>query len=440
MNILVIGSGGREHALVWALQRSPGVRRVISAPGNPGIAGLANVFPVNADDIPALMNIARRELVDLTVVGPEQPLAKGIVDEFLRNGLTIFGPTQRAAALEWSKAFAKEFMARHNIPTARYTIVGKENPGHAHARLDTFDMPVVLKADGLAAGKGVVICSDAPEAHGVLETMLSGESFGEAGSRVVIEEHMNGEEASVFAITDGREYVLLAPAQDHKRALDGDRGKNTGGMGAYAPAPVVTSEIMRRVEAEILRPTLSGMASEGSPYSGCLYIGLMFTDKGPRVVEYNCRFGDPETQVVLPLFKGDLARTLFAAATGTLGTVPLIPWSVTDSATAACVVLAAGGYPDGYRTGDPIRGLDSLHGMEGVVAFHAGTRLEKQAVVTAGGRVLGVSAMSESGGLASTLGRCYTAIAKINFDNMHYRTDIGHRARGFTSTSTHRKI
>ena len=428
MNILVVGSGGREHALVWALHRSPVVRRLYCAPGNPGIAGLATTFPVKADDIAGMMAIAQREKIDLTVVGPEQPLAGGIVDAFQRNGLTIFGPTQRAAALEWSKGFAKNFMARHRIPTARYAMVGAEEVPGAHAALQNFTPPIVLKADGLAAGKGVVICDNANEAHAVLDSMLSGSGFGEAGRHVVIEEFLEGEEASVFAITDGNKYVLLAPAQDHKRALDGDRGKNTGGMGAYAPAPVVTEEILRLAEAEILRPTLAGMASEGRPYQGCLYIGLMLTPKGPKVVEYNCRFGDPETQVVLPLFRGDLATTLLAAARGNLAEAPSPEWRPGDPATSACVVLAAGGYPDHYETGDRIDGLQELDSHEGVVALHAGTRREGSDIVTAGGRVLGISAMCEDGGLARTLGRCYEAVEKIHFNNMHYRRDIGHRA------------
>jgi phosphoribosylamine--glycine ligase len=438
MNILVIGSGGREHALVWALKRSPDVRRVICAPGNPGIAKIADTLAVKADDIQGLMEIARREQIDLTVVGPEQPLAKGIVDEFQRNGLVIFGPSQRAAALEWSKGFAKAFMARHHIPTAHYATVDARDMAGAHATLQSFAPPIVLKADGLAAGKGVVICDDPGEARTVLDDMLSGASFGEAGRQVVIEEFLRGEEASVFAITDGKDYRLLAPAQDHKRALDGDGGKNTGGMGAYAPAPVVTPEIMRRVEAEVLRPTLAGMASEGYPYEGCLYIGLMLTSEGPRVVEYNCRFGDPETQVILPLFRGDLAGTLLGAATGKLSELASPGWSPEDTATAACVVLAAGGYPDRYETGNPIDGLNALDDREGIAAFHAGTRIAGSEIVTAGGRVLGISAMSESGGLAQTLRLCYEAIAQVHFKDMHYRRDIGHRALSVSSPSRQR--
>ncbi|MBK7258160.1 MAG: phosphoribosylamine--glycine ligase [Ignavibacteriae bacterium] len=428
MNVLVIGSGGREHALVWALRRAPGVRRIICAPGNPGIEDLAEVVPVRVDDIAELKALAERERVDLTIVGPEVPLARGIVDRFRLDGLAIFGPTQGAAELEWSKAFAKAFMDRHAIPTARHVVVSHQDREHARRTLESFTLPVVLKADGLAAGKGVVICTREEDAAAELETMLDGTSFGAAGTRVVIEEFLEGEEASVFAITDGTSYVLLAPAQDHKRVLDGDAGKNTGGMGAYAPAPVVTADVMRTVEEKVLRPTLAGMAAEGRPYTGCLYIGLMLTTQGPRVIEYNCRFGDPETQVVLPLFRGDLARLLYEASAGTIEPSAFPSWRPDDPATAACVVLAAGGYPDHYESGDLITGLDAVKDMEDVVAFHAGTRRTGEGIVTAGGRVLGVTAMDRSGGFAATLARCYDAVKQIHFDRMHYRRDIGHRA------------
>lgn len=428
MNILVIGSGGREHALVWALRRSPGVRRIICAPGNPGIEDLAEIVPVRVDDIAELQALAGRERCDLTVVGPEVPLARGIVDAFRAAGLVVFGPTRDAAELEWSKAFAKGFMERHNIPTARHAVVTQEDREHAHRTLRSFTLPVVLKADGLAAGKGVVICTREEDALAGLDAMLDGSAFGAAGARVVIEEFLTGEEASVFAITDGTSSVLLAPAQDHKRALDGDAGKNTGGMGAYAPAPVVTAAVMRTVEESILRPTLAGMAAEGRPYTGCLYIGLMLTAQGPKVIEYNCRFGDPETQVVLPLFRGDLARMLWEAAAGHLEATAHPSWRPDDTETAACVVLAAGGYPDHYESGDPISGLEAVRTLPDVVAFHAGTRRTDAGVVTAGGRVLGVTAIERSAGFAAAIARCYDAVKQIHFDHMHYRRDIGHRA------------
>lgn len=428
MDVLVIGSGGREHALVWALRKSPGVRRILCAPGNPGIAELAELIPVPADDIAHLTDLALREHVDLTVVGPEVPLAHGIVDAFRAAGLVIFGPTRAAAELEWSKGFAKAFMERHHIPTARHAVVTGEDRTHAAEALRSFGFPVVLKADGLAAGKGVVICQQEEEALAVLGGMLDGSSFGAAGSSVVIEEFLEGEEASVFAITDGSASVLLAPAQDHKRALDGDRGKNTGGMGAYAPAPAVTATLMEEIERTILRPTLAGMAAEGRTYTGCLYIGLMLTASGPRVIEYNCRFGDPETQVVLPLFRGDLAVALHAAATGALGTASIPSWEPGDAATAACVVLAAGGYPDAYRSGDPIEGLEDVRASGETVVFHAGTKQKDGRTVTSGGRVLAVAAVGQTGGLKATLDRCYAAVARIRFEGMHYRRDIGHRA------------
>jgi phosphoribosylamine---glycine ligase len=428
MNVLVIGSGGREHALVWALRRSPGVRRIVCAPGNPGIEDLAELAPVRADDISELQALARRERIDLTVVGPEVPLARGIVDAFRAAGLLIFGPTRDAAELEWSKAFAKGFMERHSIPTARHCVVSHTDREDALRKLRSFTLPVVLKADGLAAGKGVVICTREEDAAGELATMLDGTAFGAAGTRVVIEEFLEGEEASVFAITDGTSYVLLAPAQDHKRALDGDAGKNTGGMGAYAPAPVVTATVMHTVEETVLRPTLAGMAAEGRPYTGCLYIGLMLTARGPRVIEYNCRFGDPETQVVLPLFSGDLARLLVDASSGHLEASAHPSWHPEDPATAACVVLAAGGYPDHYESGDVIDGLDAVKAAQDVVVFHAGTKRTGGAIVTAGGRVLGVTAFERTAGFAAALARCYDAVKQIHFDRMHYRRDIGHRA------------
>jgi phosphoribosylamine--glycine ligase len=319
-------------------------------------------------------------------------------------------------------------MDRHGIPTARHVVVSHQDREHARAALRSFTLPLVLKADGLAAGKGVVICTREEDAAAELETMLDGTSFGAAGTRVVIEEFLEGEEASVFAITDGSSYVLLAPAQDHKRALDGDAGKNTGGMGAYAPAPVVTDAVMREVEHAVLRPTLSGMAAEDRPYTGCLYIGLMLTSRGPRVIEYNCRFGDPETQVVLPLFQGDLAQLLLVAATGGMEPTRFPSWRADDPSTAVCVVIAAGGYPDHYESGDLIGCLEDLKAMEGVVAFHAGTRRGEGGIVTAGGRVLGITAMESSTGFASTLARCYDAVRRIRFDRMHYRRDIGFRA------------
>ncbi len=428
MRVLVVGSGGREHALVWGLARSAGITGLYCAPGNPGIARHAEVVPIASTDRQALLDFARKERIDLTVIGPEQPLAEGVVDLFLHHGLVVFGPTRRAAELEWSKAFAKDFMSRHHIPTASSRTFARGQEAEARDYVQQVALPIVLKADGLAAGKGVLICRDRTEATGEVLGMLGGGTFGQAGTRVVVEEFLQGEEASVFAITDSREYVLLAPAQDHKRALDNDEGKNTGGMGAYAPAPVVNAALLGQVEEEIVRPTIAGMAAEGRPYSGCLYVGLMITPAGPKVIEYNSRFGDPETQVVLPLFAGDLAQLLLAAARGGIGAYRGLSWVPQQHGTAVCVVLASGGYPDAYIEGKVITGLERIDAQQGIVAFHAGTRLEGTQLVTSGGRVLGITAVHSSGTIVETIRDAYAAVAQVHFDGMHYRRDIGHRA------------
>ncbi len=423
MNILVIGSGGREHALVWKLRQSGGVGKLYCAPGNPGMRSQAELVPIKATDTAGLLKFASEKKIDLVVVGPEQPLADGIVDLFEERGMRTFGPTRRAAELEWSKAFAKEFMRRHGIPTAAHEIFHSGSLDAARRYLADCPIPVVLKADGLAAGKGVLICTTREDALEGLHQIAESKAFGSAGDTVVVEEWMEGEEASVFAVTDGSRYVLLSPAQDHKRVFDGDRGKNTGGMGAYAPTPVVTGEILKNVEGTIIRPTIEGMAAEGRMYKGCLYVGLMITRDGPRVVEYNVRFGDPETQVVLPLYRGDLAELLMAAAAGNLSpaSAPASP------GTAVCVVLASGGYPDVYPAGLDIRGLERLDELQDVVAFHAGTKEAGERIVTAGGRVLGVTAFG-SDGLQQTIERAYRAVEKISFQGMHYRRDIGRKA------------
>jgi phosphoribosylamine--glycine ligase len=379
---------------------------------------------MKADDQSGLLAFVEREGIDLTVVGPEQPLADGIVDRFRSHQKLIFGPTRAAAELEWSKAFAKAFLARHRIPTAVHRTFARSESVAARAYLDRCTLPVVLKADGLAAGKGVLICGTLDEAYAGLRDMTEAMVFGEAGSRVVIEEYMTGQEASVFAVADGKNFVTLAPAQDHKRAYDGDRGKNTGGMGAYAPAPIITPGILHRVEEEIIRPTLRGMAGEGRPYTGCLYVGLMLTPQGPKVVEYNARFGDPETQVILPLYEGDFAELLLAACDGRIASLaPVVP----GFGSAVCVVLASGGYPDAYRTGQAIRGIDAAEATPGVVVFHAGTKLEADRLVTAGGRVLGVTAVYGAS-LRETISQAYAAAERIQFDGMHYRRDVGHKA------------
>ncbi len=424
MNVLVLGSGGREHALVWKISRSPLVNRIFAAPGNPGIGRYAELVPLKLTELEAVADFALREQVGMTVVGPEQPLAEGIVDLFHSRGLTVFGPTRRAAELEWSKAFAKDFLKRNNIPTAGYATFPSERLDDAREHLRRCPLPVVLKADGLAAGKGVLICQTRDEALSGLTAMAESKVFGAAGNTVVIEEFMQGEEASVFAVCDGKDYVVLAPAQDHKRVFDDDRGKNTGGMGAYAPAPLVTREILGVVERRIIRPTLDGMAREGRPFSGCLYVGLMMTVSGPRVVEFNARFGDPETQVVLPLYDGDFAALLLAASRGTMRELERFRPSPPAQAHAVCVVLASGGYPDTYKTGLPIEGLESINERNGILAFHAGTRSEGEKVLTAGGRVLGVTAVAQ-GPLEKAIGAAYGAVEGISFEGMHYRRDIG---------------
>jgi phosphoribosylamine--glycine ligase len=428
MNILIIGSGGREHALAWKISQSPLASRVFCAPGKTGIASVAECVPLKASDLEGLLRFARAEKIDLTVVGPEQPLAEGIVDLFEREGLTIFGPTKNAAELEWSKVFAKDFMARHGIPTAACRVFDGMRLEQARKYLESSPLPIVLKADGLAAGKGVSVCHTREDALAALHQMTVEKAFGSAGARVVIEECLVGEEASVFALSDGQHYLVLAPAQDHKRVFDDDLGKNTGGMGAYAPAPCVTPAILHEVEARIIVPTLAGMQAEGRPYRGCLYVGLMLTEAGPKVVEYNCRFGDPETQVVLPLFNGDIVAALYASATSGLSGNK--GFHAAQGAHAVCVVLASGGYPDKYEVGKKIEGLRDIEGMADVVSFHAGTKQEGDSIVTAGGRVLGVTAVCMSGGLREAIAAAYRGVGKVRFEGMHYRHDIGRKGLG----------
>jgi phosphoribosylamine--glycine ligase len=424
MNILVVGSGGREHALVWKLRQSSQVRALYCAPGNAGIAQQAQLVSIKPTDIAGLLRFAKENAVDLTVVGPEQPLVDGIADEFERNGLRIFGPSREAARLEGSKAFAKEFMARNGIPTARFHSFGEDQLSQAEAFVRQLPMPVVVKADGLAAGKGVLICEDRDAAVLALREVLQNKSFGSAGNKVVIEEYLVGEEASVFALTDGEQYVTLASAQDHKRILDGDKGKNTGGMGAYAPAPVVTQEVLAQVERDIIGPTLRGMRESGNPYRGCLYCGLMIKDNEAKVIEFNCRFGDPETQVVIPLLDGDLADILMSVAERRLD-----PKSVKQHpASSVCVVMASGGYPDDYQTGKPIQGLERIKPEEGLVVFHAGTRSEGQQVLSSGGRVLGVTAIGYAHDLKDTVRAAYRGVGTLTFDGAYYRSDIALRA------------
>jgi phosphoribosylamine--glycine ligase len=424
MNILVIGSGGREHALVWKLRQSPSVKALSCAPGNAGIAQHAELVPLKATDLQGLLRYVKENAIDLTVVGPEQPLVLGIVDEFERNGKKIFGPTKKAAMLEGSKAFAKDFLARNKIPTAQYRTFALSERVEAERFISGSTPPIVVKADGLASGKGVIVCESREAALLALNDMMVKRSFGSAGDKVVVEEFLVGEEASVFAITDGERFVTLAPAQDHKRILNADQGKNTGGMGAYAPAPVVTKDVQRRIVDEIIAPTLKGMKAEGSTYKGCLYCGLIICETGPKVIEFNCRFGDPEAQVVIPLIDGDFAQLLMSVAEGNLdaSAVKLHP------ASAVCVVMASRGYPDDYETGKVIQGLDSVHPEEGIVVFHAGTRNDGEKVLTSGGRVLGVTAVGYDDDLKGTIESAYRGVGMITFDGAYYRSDIGQKA------------
>jgi phosphoribosylamine--glycine ligase len=424
MNILIIGSGAREHAMAWAAVRNPKVRRVFVAPGNGGTAtmgGKVSNVRINAVQIDELLEFASRECIDLTIVGPEQPLELGIVDVFRKSGLRTIGPVRDAARLETSKVFAKDFMKRHGIPTAGY------HTFHDHASAKVFIdsttvFPQVIKASGLCAGKGVVVAQSRLEAELAIHDFFEARIFGEAADEVVIEEFLHGQEASVFILTDGRDYRLFLSAQDHKRIGEGDTGKNTGGMGAYAPAPVVTPEVMRAVEERIIVPTLRGMDQDGHIYTGFLYIGLMIDRGDPSVVEYNARLGDPETQVVLPLLKSDFVDALQASLDGGLSEVPF----EMHGKVGATVVIASSGYPDTYETGKVIRFDPAVSDMDNVMVFHAGTKINGNGVVTAGGRVLSVTALGDT--LKDCLSAAYHAIEKISFEGAYYRRDIGAKA------------
>ena len=422
MKILVIGSGGREHALVWKFAQSPRVSEILAAPGNAGTAmepGTSNVA-VAADDLDGLLDLAQSEDVDLTVVGPEQPLVDGVVDRFEAAGLKCFGPQAAAARLEGSKAFTKAFLARHDIPTAAYETFTEPDAALAYIRSCT--PPIVIKADGLAAGKGVIIAETLGEAERTVRGMLEQRTFGEAGATVVVEEFLRGEEASFIAVVDDTRIVPLASSQDHKTRDEGDRGPNTGGMGAYSPAPVLTPEMHRRVMDEIMIPTVTGMSAEGMAYRGFLYAGLMIDPHGkPRVLEYNCRFGDPETQPVLARMRSDLTELCLAAFDGSLNSID-VEW---DPRAALGVVLASGGYPGSYDTGAPISGLDTDFGDDALV-FHAGTREDDGAIVTSGGRVLCVVGLGDT--VASAAELAYSSAARIHWKDVYYRRDIGYRA------------
>ena len=422
MKILVVGSGAREHALAWKLGREPGVGEVVCAPGNAGSRQVARRHALDVSDPAAILALADGEAADLTVIGPELPLALGVQDLFAARDRLLFGPSRVAAQLESSKAFAKDFMARHDVPSARFRVCDRADEALAAVAGPEFGFPVVIKADGLAAGKGVTVAPDRAAAEQAVRDAMLDHRFGAAGHRVVIEECLVGEEASFFAICDGRQAVGLPTAQDHKRAFDGDVGPNTGGMGAFAPSPLVTPDVERRIRREIVDPVLDGLAGEGHPYRGFLYVGLMLTADGPRVIEFNVRLGDPEAQVVLPMVRDDLAPLLEAAARGALETTSCDQ----TGEPHVGVVLASGGYPGSYETGEPIEGLDDASGLEGVLIFHAGTEVRDDTVVTTGGRVL--TAVGSGVDIAEAIERAYAAEARIRFARKQVRTDIGRKA------------
>lgn len=419
MKILVIGSGGREHALVWKLKPSPRVTEIFCAPGNAGIGALATNLPIAITDHAALVKFARAEKIDLTVVGPDDALAAGIVDLFQQNGLRIFGPTKAAAKFEWSKIFAKEFMRRHGIPAAASGHFSKSE--EAHLFCQTMRYPLVIKADGLALGKGVIIAENPEAAAKTIYRVMERGQFGAAGRSVVIEEFLTGQECSIHALIDGENFALFPGAQDHKQAFDGDCGPNTGGMGTFSPTTLLTPEMETRVRREVLEPFLAGLQTGGIGFRGLLFPGLMMTASGPKVLEFNCRFGDPETQVLLTRLKTDLVDLLEATIDGRLNRCK-IEW---DSRPAVCVVMAAGGYPGDYEKGRPITGLEQFDGSGDVIVFHAGTKLENGRVVTAGGRVLGVTALGAD--LRAARDRAYEGVRQIHFDGCQYRTDIAQK-------------
>ncbi|MBC8288311.1 MAG: phosphoribosylamine--glycine ligase [Nitrospinae bacterium] len=417
MRVLVIGGGGREHALVWKISQSPKVTDIYCAPGNAGTAEIAKNVPIAADQIDQLLEFAQKNEIGLTVVGPEQPLVMGIVDRFQEKGLRIFGPTARAAELEGSKAFSKDIMKKYGLPTAEYeTFTSHEL---AQRYFDKETGPIVVKASGLAAGKGVILCRNSKEGLNAVDTIMKDKSFGEAGDKVVIEEFLEGQEVSVLAFSDGNTVLLMDSAQDHKAALDGDKGPNTGGMGAYSPAPIFTDLLRQKVRDKIMFPLVRAMQSEGRPYKGILYAGLMLTKHGPKILEFNARFGDPETQPLLVRMESDIVPLFEACIDGTLDQQEL-QWKPEPS---VCVVMAAKGYPGSYERGKEISGLDEA-GAD-VVVFHAGTKLEAGKVLSNGGRVLGVTATGPD--TPSAIKKAYEAVSKIKWDGIHYRKDIGHR-------------
>ena len=420
MKLLVVGSGGREHALVWKLKQSRLVKKIFATPGNPGIGLIATCVNIKADNIRALADFAHKNRIDLTIVGPEIPLTAGIVDEFTRRKLRIFGPTKKAAAIEGSKSFSKEFMRKYHIPTAPFQIF--KDSTEAISFVNSAAMPIVIKASGLAAGKGAIVAQTHEEAIETIENLLVKKVFGEAGAEIVIETFLEGQEVSMMCFTDGKSLKMMLPSQDHKQIGEGDTGPNTGGMGAYCPVNFVDDATREFIHDHIMEPAVAGLKSEGRTYKGILYAGLMLTETGPKVLEFNCRFGDPETQAVLPLLKSDLAEIFIAIVDGNLSAMDNLNW---DSGSAVCVVLASQGYPQKPETGKRIFGLKNYTGRQ-CHLFHAGTRREGKNWLTAGGRVIGVTGYDTN--LRSALNRTYEVVDNINFDGMVYRSDIGFKA------------
>jgi phosphoribosylamine---glycine ligase len=423
MKILVIGSGGREHALVWKIAQSKLVDKIFCAPGNGGTGALAENIDIKAEDITGLLEFSRKERIDLTVVGPEVPLTLGIVDEFEKYHLPIFGPNKRAAAMEGSKVFSKELMRKYKVPTADFQVF--DDASKARAYIEKIGAPCVVKADGLAAGKGVIVAKTSDEAKAAVKQIMENRIFGDAGNRVIIEECLAGQEASILVLTDSKDVIPLVSSQDHKRIFDNDQGPNTGGMGAYSPAPVVTSALFDDIMKNIIYRTIDGLVKEGITYRGILYAGVMLTKDGPKTLEFNARFGDPETEAILPRLKTDLVEAMLATASGNLGKFAKASGLSWEDRSCVCVVCAAKGYPGDYKKGLPVTGLDAVATIKDVMVFHAGTK-QSSGIVTNGGRVLCVTGLGAT--IKDAINKTYQAVGKINFEGMQYRKDIGRRA------------
>jgi len=424
MNVLLIGSGGREHALAYKIKESPSLKKLYILPGNPGTKKLGENVSLDINDPEKLLSFCKGKNIDLIVIGPEKPLVEGLADYFRANGIKVFGPNSKAAEIEAHKSFAKNFMRKYQIPTADYVEFNSNEYVKAKTYLEKTKYPCVIKADGLAAGKGVIVCSGIQHALTTLDDIFNRKIFGSSGDKIVVEEFLDGEEASILAVTDGNDFVCLPSAQDHKRIGDNDTGKNTGGMGAYSPAPVVTSKVLKEVEEKIIVPTLKGLQTEGRTFSGCLYCGLMITKEDVKVVEFNCRFGDPETQAVLPVIKGDFLKLICSAAEGKIDKTA-VEYS---GGSAVCVVAASKGYPDEYAAGYVVEGINEFDSDKNILVFQAGTKEKDGNVVTGGGRVLGVTSVISENNLLEAQKKAYGALKKINFKDIYYRTDIAAKA------------